>query len=468
MSFSNLFFPFVFLPISLLLYVVMPKKGKNIVLLVCSLVFFAWGTPEYILLLILSILFNYCSGSLIAAQVAEGKSAKFTLWTAVIANLLLLGFYKYYGFLLDNVNAIFHTGLSARALPAPIGVSFFTFSILSYLFDVYRGKAPEKQNLLDFSLYVTFFPKLVSGPIVQYKDFAPQIQDHPMTKELLGSGARRFVVGLAKKVLIANTLGATFYSVSALPMEQVSVMTAWLGAIGYTLMLYFDFSGYSDMAIGIAEMFGFRIDKNFDYPYLSGSITEFWRRWHISLGAWFRDYVYIPLGGSREGDGRTIRNLLIVWLLTGIWHGANWTFIVWGLYHGLLLLLEKFLFKAALDKTPQIVKRILTLLLVVVGWVFFFSDNLGMALSWIGRMFGAGHAPFLDAAGRYYWGAGWFVLLLAMVGSTPLPATVGNNLLRSRSKPLLIGCTVVLALLFVLCIAGMMSDTYSSFLYFQF
>ena len=468
MSFSNLFFPFVFLPISLLLYVVMPKKGKNIVLLVCSLVFFAWGTPEYILLLILSILFNYCSGSLIAAQVAEGKSAKFTLWTAVIANLLLLGFYKYYGFLLDNVNAIFHTGLSARALPAPIGVSFFTFSILSYLFDVYRGKAPEKQNLLDFSLYVTFFPKLVSGPIVQYKDFAPQIQDHPMTKELLGSGARRFVVGLAKKVLIANTLGATFYSVSALPMEQVSVMTAWLGAIGYTLMLYFDFSGYSDMAIGIAEMFGFRIDKNFDYPYLSGSITEFWRRWHISLGAWFRDYVYIPLGGSREGDGRTVRNLLIVWLLTGIWHGANWTFIVWGLYHGLLLLLEKFLFKAALDKTPQIVKRILTLLLVVVGWVFFFSDNLGMALSWIGRMFGAGHAPFLDAAGRYYWGAGWFVLLLAMVGSTPLPATVGNNLLRSRSKPLLIGCTVVLALLFVLCIAGMMSDTYSSFLYFQF
>ena len=315
---------------------------------------------------------------------------------------------------------------------------------------------------------MTFFPKLVSGPIVQYKDFAPQIQDHPMTKELLGSGARRFVVGLAKKVLIANTLGATFYSVSALPMDQVSVMTAWLGAIGYTLMLYFDFSGYSDMAIGIAEMFGFRIDKNFDYPYLSGSITEFWRRWHISLGAWFRDYVYIPLGGSREGDGKTIRNLLIVWLLTGIWHGANWTFIVWGLYHGLLLLLEKFLFKAALDKTPQIVKRILTLLLVVVGWVFFFSDNLGMALSWIGRMFGAGHALFLDAAGRYYWGAGWFVLLLAMVGSTPLPATVGNNLLRSRSKPLLIGCTVVLALLFVLCIAGMMSDTYSSFLYFQF
>ena len=468
MSFSNLFFPFVFLPISLLLYVVMPKKGKNIVLLVCSLVFFAWGTPEYILLLILSILFNYCSGSLIAAQVAEGKSAKFTLWTAVIANLLLLGFYKYYGFLLDNVNAIFHTGLSARALPAPIGVSFFTFSILSYLFDVYRGKAPEKQNLLDFSLYVTFFPKLVSGPIVQYKDFAPQIKDHPMTKELLGNGARRFVVGLAKKVLIANTLGATFYSVSALPMEQVSVMTAWLGAIGYTLMLYFDFSGYSDMAIGIAEMFGFRIDKNFDYPYLSGSITEFWRRWHISLGAWFRDYVYIPLGGSREGDGKTIRNLLIVWLLTGIWHGANWTFIVWGLYHGLLLLLEKFLFKAALDKTPQIVKRILTLLLVVIGWVFFFSDSLGMALSWIGRMFGAGHAPFLDAAGRYYWGAGWFVLLLAMVGSTPLPATVGNNLLRSRSKPMLIGCTAVLALLFILCIAGMMSDTYSSFLYFQF
>ena len=259
MSFSNLFFPFVFLPISLLLYVVMPKKGKNIVLLVCSLVFFAWGTPEYILLLILSILFNYCSGSLIAAQVAEGKSARFTLWTAVIANLLLLGFYKYYGFLLDNVNAIFHTGLSARALPAPIGVSFFTFSILSYLFDVYRGKGPEKQSLLDFSLYVTFFPKLVSGPIVQYKDFAPQIQDHPMTKELLGNGARRFVVGLAKKVLIANTLGATFGSV---------IVFVIVAMIGNLLNLALNLLGcyVHDLRLQCLEYFG-RFYKEGGKPY---------------------------------------------------------------------------------------------------------------------------------------------------------------------------------------------------------
>lgn len=329
MAFSTLVFPFVFLPVSLILYFVLPKRLKNAALVVCSLVFFAWGTPEYLVLMVLDIAFHYFAGRELALQKARGRSGRFVLVSSVLVNLLLLGFFKYYGFLVDNLNALLGTALRARELPMPIGVSFFTFSLLSYLFDVYRDRAPAARNVLDFSLYVTFFPKLVSGPIVQYAEMEPQLRDHPVTREGFGSGARLFLIGLAKKVLLANTLGTTFYALSALPMAQLSTLSAWLGAVCYALMLYFDFSGYSDMAIGLASMFGFRFGKNFDYPYVSQSITEFWRRWHISLGAWFRDYVYIPCGGSRAGTVRTIANLLLVWLLTGIWHGANWTFLLW-------------------------------------------------------------------------------------------------------------------------------------------
>ena len=300
----------------------------------------------------------------------------------------------------------------------PIGVSFFTFSLLSYLFDVYRDRAPAARNMLDFSLYVTFFPKLVSGPIVQYAEMEPQLRDHPVTREGFGSGARLFLIGLAKKVLLANTLGTTFYALSALPMTQLSTLSAWLGAVCYALMLYFDFSGYSDMAIGLASMFGFRFGRNFDYPYVSQSITEFWRRWHISLGAWFRDYVYIPCGGSRAGTARTIANLLLVWLLTGIWHGANWTFLLWGVYYGILLLLEKF-----------VLRHVLTLLLVLIGWVFFFSSSPAAAFGWIGRMFGSGSA-LIDATAKYYLAGCWPLLLVGAIGSFPVVSHVGTNLLR--------------------------------------
>lgn len=285
MAFSTLVFPFVFLPVSLILYFVLPKRLKNAALVVCSLVFFAWGTPEYLVLMVLDIAFHYFAGRELALQKARGRSGRFVLVSSVLVNLLLLGFFKYYGFLVDNLNALLGTALRARELPMPIGVSFFTFSLLSYLFDVYRDRAPAARNVLDFSLYVTFFPKLVSGPIVQYAEMEPQLRDHPVTREGFGSGARLFLIGLAKKVLLANTLGTTFYALSALPMTQLSTLSAWLGAVCYALMLYFDFSGYSDMAIGLASMFGFRFGKNFDYPYVSQSITEFWRRWHISLGA---------------------------------------------------------------------------------------------------------------------------------------------------------------------------------------
>ena len=469
MAFNELGFLFVFFPAAVLLYALMPKPGKNILLLLISLVFFAWGSPEYLLLLILSIGFNYFTGLQLAALKGSGQGikAKFVLISAVCVNLLLLGFFKYWGFLLENVNALLGTSIPVRQLSMPLGVSFFTFSILSFLFDIYRDKAPAPRNILDFALYVSFFPKLVSGPIVSYTEFSRQLQERKHSMPLFGEGCRLFLIGLTKKVLLSNIIGTTFNALTALPVEQLSVTSAWLGAISYTLMLYFDFSGYSDMAIGLGQMFGFTFQKNFDYPYLSASITEFWRRWHISLGVWFRDYVYIPLGGSREGTAKTIRNLLIVWLLTGIWHGADWNFIFWGLYYGALLLCEKFLLRSILEKVPKLIKIPFTLLFVVIGWVFFFSPSLGSAFEWLGKMFGIGAAGFLDATAKYYLGSSAFILIVGSFAAYPLGARLGSQIYRYR-KPAMIASCLWFALLLILCIAGMTGSTYSSFLYFQF
>ena len=467
MAFHDISFLFLLFPLVLLAHKVMPRAGKNGVLLAFSLLFYAWGEPRYVAVLVLSIVFNYFSGLAMAAYQAGEKPgrAKFALISAVVMNLLLLGFFKYAGFLVDNLNALLGLELSFPVKSMPIGISFFTFSILSYLFDVYRGKAPVAKNVLDFSLFVAFFPKLVSGPIVQYGKMQEQIRERTVKPAHFGQGCRLFLIGLSKKMLLSNTIGNAFYALTA--MEQVSVASAWLGAVSYALMLYYDFSGYSDMAIGIARMFGFEFDKNFDYPYISVSVTEFWRRWHISLGAWFRDYVYIPLGGSREGQGKTVRNLCVVWLLTGIWHGANWTFVLWGVYHGCLLLVEKFVLKDLLEKIPAAIRRMVTFLLVVIGWVFFFSADLGSALSWLGQMFGIGAAGFLDGTAKYYLGSSWLVLLLGLLGATPLCANLAGNIYRGGKLPVALS-VVWFGVLLALCVAGMMSGTYSTFLYFQF
>lgn len=473
MAFSTLIFLFGFFAVALILYFIIPSRWmllKNIVLLLCSLVFFAWGAPEYIILMLCSILFNYFTGLQMESCFANGavRRAKFALISAVVVNLLLLGFFKYYGFLVENLGALFGKHWTARELPAPIGLSFFTFSILSYLIDVYRGKSAAARNPLIFALYVTLFPKLTSGPIVQYADMEEQLYERRTTWTKFGAGSRQFLIGMGKKVLLANTLGVTFYAVSGLPLSDVSTVTAWIGAISYSLMLYFDFGGYSDMAIGLGKMFGFDWQKNFDYPYCANSITDFWRRWHISLGAWFRDYVYIPLGGSRAGDARTARNLLVVWLLTGIWHGANWTFLLWGVYYGVILLLEKFVFKRILEKIPAFFRHFFTLLLVVVGWVFFFSSDLGMAFGWLARMFGGGGAGFLDGAAKYYLGCCWLPMLLGIIGSMPLVATFGNRRLMRNERGWSVLSVAFFAVLLILCIACMMNDTYTTFLYFQF
>ena len=471
MAFNDLSFLFLFFPVILLLHRLIPGMvGKNIVLLIGSLVFFAWGTPEYVFLMILIILFNYFTGLRMDDQFENGQDsgARLTLISAVVLNLALLGFFKYWGFLLENVNAILGTSLPVRQLSMPIGVSFFTFSILSYLFDVYRDKAPAAKNILEFSLYVTFFPKLVSGPIIQYAAMEAQLHERRMNQAKFGRGARLFLIGLAKKVLLSNTLGTTFYAVTALDLDAVSVATGWLGAVSYSLMLYFDFSGYSDMATGLGHMFGFDFPDNFQYPYLSSSVSEFWRRWHITLGSWFRDYVYIPLGGSRVGTKKNIRNLLIVWALTGIWHGASWNFVFWGLYYGVILILEKYVLANFLERVPKVLRVLGTVLLVVIGWVFFFSPSLGFAFQWLGRMFGIGAAGFLDETARYYFSGSAIILAVSAIAAYPIGAKQGNNLLRFRSKVPVYLSIVWFAVLLVLCIAGMMSSTYSTFLYFQF
>ena len=469
MAFSELRFVFLFLPLALLLHKLAPMKVKNIILTLLSLLFFAWGSTRYMVLMILLIVFNYFSGLLIEARKEEQdqRAAKNTLIAAVVLDLLLLGFFKYWGFVLENVNAILRTNFSTQVTSTPMGVSFFTFSLLSYLFDVYRDKAPMDKNFLNFTLFVTFFPKLVSGPIISYAAMAQQIRERKLSSVRFGHGCRMFIVGLAKKVLLSNTLGTTFYAVSAMAPGDVSVVTGWIGAISYSLMLYFDFSGYSDMAIGLAHMFGFEFGKNFDYPYMSASITEFWRRWHMSLGAWFRDYVYIPLGGSRVSKPKILRNLLVVWALTGIWHGASWNFIFWGLYYGGLLLLEKFVLAKFLEKVPTVLKQIGTVLLVVIGWVFFFSPGLGAAFRWLGCMFGIGGNGFIDEAAKYYLGSSAIILVISALGAYPLATKLGNLVLKKPKWPVYV--TVAwFALLIFLCIAGMMVSTYSSFLYFQF
>ena len=468
MTFNTILFLFTFLPISLIVYYVFPKRFRSIPLVLLSLVFYAWGNPTYLLLMAFSVLFNYVTGLQLDAYQQQERTtgAKAAMISAVVVNLLVLGFFKYYGFLISTINSITGLSLHAPDLPLPLGISFFTFSVLSYVFDVYRGRAEVQKNFLDFTLYVTFFPKVTSGPIVQYQDMAPQLRDRSMAPAKFGAGISLFLVGLGKKVLIADNLGATFSAISGL--SAMSAGTAWLGMVLYSLQLYFDFSGYSDMAIGLAKCFGFDFAKNFDYPYLSTSISEFWRRWHISLGAWFRDYVYIPLGGNRCAKHRQLINLAVVWLLTGLWHGSAWNFVLWGVYHGIFVILEKFVLKDFLPKIPKALRVFITVLLVFFGWVLFFSPSLMSALHYYGQMFGAGHMGLFDGTFRYYFFGSLRLLIVAFIGCGPLVHRIHQRLCYFKGGKLTYVSVALFVLLLVLCVAYMMSATYSSFLYVQF
>lgn len=468
MLFSSIVFLFTFLPAVMLLYYLLPVRFRNVILLLASLVFYAWGEPVYLFLMLLSILFNYFSGLDIARNLQDKRAAKRSLVFNLIINLAVLGFFKYEGFVLDTLNGILPVHISYHALPLPIGISFYTFQILSYIIDVYRGNVKVQTNLPNFALYVTMFPQLIAGPIVQYADVDEQLASREVSRTKFGEGSMYFIRGLAKKVLLANTSGMIFTEVSGLAKDNIAVMTAWLGAFAYMFQIYFDFSGYSDMAIGLGKMFGFEFNMNFNYPYVSKSITEFWRRWHISLSSWFRDYVYIPLGGNRVSKIKHIRNLLIVWFLTGLWHGAAWNFVAWGLYYGVILIIEKYLLSPVLDRLPDVVRHIYSIVLVVIGWVLFFSSSFGQAADYIRVMFGAGAHGFADRESMYLLTSNLILWLILIFGSTPLVHFRYEHMLRSKKWNTTIINSVVYAALFIVCIAYLVTETYNPFLYFRF
>ncbi|MDF1819404.1 MAG: MBOAT family protein [Immundisolibacteraceae bacterium] len=391
MVFSSITFLYFFLPAALICYALSNRKTKNLTLLIISLLFYSWGEGFYVGIMILSIILNYLIGILIPTTTSLLQSKKL-VGAGIAGNLFLLGLFKYSNFIADNINSLStHTGSPLIILPPvhlPIGISFFTFQAISYLIDVHRKEVKEQKNIIDLGLYIALFPQLIAGPIVRYHDVAAQLKSRVTDAANFAQGIRRFLYGLSKKILIANPMGNIADSVFSLPQDEVTLPLIWLGAIAYTLQIYFDFSGYSDMAIGLGRMFGFRFLENFNYPYISNSIQEFWRRWHISLSSWFRDYLYIPLGGSRRGTLRTYSNLITIFVACGIWHGANWTFLIWGLYHGIFLILERGYYGNIIHKTPSICRKFITIIIVIFGWVIFRSDTFSQALNYIFIMLG--------------------------------------------------------------------------------
>lgn len=466
--FSSLIFLFYFLPATILIYYLSPQRFRNGVLLAASLVFYAWGEPLYIFIMIFSTVFDFANGLLIEKYRGRKALARAIFIGSIAGNLGLLCFFKYAGFAIDNLNRLLHLGLPAADLPLPVGISFYTFQTMSYVIDVYRGKVPAQRSPIAFGAYVAMFPQLVAGPIVKYGDIARQLVSRRMTLGRFGAGAELFIRGLAKKALLANNIGLLWTDVKAAPPGELSVLSAWLGIAAFALQIYFDFSGYSDMARGLGKMFGFEFMKNFNYPYISRSITEFWRRWHISLGSWFREYVYIPLGGNRQGLPKQLCNLLAVWFLTGLWHGASWNFIVWGLYFGCLVTFEKLFLLKGLHRLPRFAGHAYTLAAVIIGWVFFEYENLGAAAHFLGTMFGFGAHGLADRQALYDLSAysGWLILL--MLCATPFPRRL---LLRFRRKRGHWGSAAALGthlLLLFLSTAYLVSETYNPFLYFRF
>ena len=465
MLFSSIVFLFTFLPIVLILYYVLPRQFKNPVLLLASLLFYAWGEPIYLFLMMFSILFNYISGLDIARNLGNKRAARKSLIFNVVVNLCVLGFFKYEGFVLNSLNAVLPVEIPFQEVALPVGISFYTFQILSYIIDVYRGNVPVQKNLMDFALYVTMFPQLIAGPIVKYAEIDEQLHVREENWGRFGEGVMYFIRGLAKKVLLANTVGMIYTNVSGMAPEDVSVVTAWLGCLAYTFQIYFDFSGYSDMAVGLGKMFGFEFPWNFNYPYIAQSVTEFWRRWHISLSSWFREYVYIPLGGNRVPVPKHIRNLLVVWLLTGLWHGAAWNFVAWGLYYGVILIFEKYFFHRVLEKLPEVLRHIYSLVLVMVGWVLFFSPSFAGALEYLKLMFGAGGHGFMDGEALYLLISNLGLWVIAIVSSTPLVYGVYERYVGRRKQ---VADVVIYAGMFLLCVAYLVTETYNPFLYFRF
>ncbi len=467
MVFSSLTFMFLFLPIVLMVYYVLPFKLKNLFVLISGLIFYAWGEPFYVIMMIISTLIDYFAGLCINKFKGKRGLQRLFLIISVAMNLSLLGVFKYSGFIITNINSIFGTEIMNPNLPLPIGISFFTFQSMSYTIDLYLGNIKVQKNPITFAAFVTLFPQIVAGPIVRYEDVAAELDSRKITIDCIYEGVITFVIGLGKKILIANNIGLLWTTVSQSNLSEVSVLSAWMGILAYTFQIFFDFSGYSDMAIGLGKMMGFNFPQNFNYPYQSKSISEFWRRWHITLGSWFKSYVYFPLGGSRKGKGRTVFNLAVVWLLTGIWHGASWNFILWGVLYGIIIILEKLFLGKILDKLPSFFSWLYTMFFVVMGWVLFATPDLSTAGSYFSCLFG-GSGILVDSQAMYYLLNYGIIFVLSIFASTDSwKRLVG----MARNKfPQVVNYLMPVCTLAVLMISTsyLVDASYNPFLYFNF
>lgn len=464
MVFSSLVFLFAYLPITLLAYYLVPRQGRNIFLFIVNLIFYGWGEPKLVLLMVFNIFFNYIGGWLVDKYRADAKKKKLFLILTCVLDIGILAVFKYTGMITETLNMLPFLNIPELQISLPIGISFYTFQTMSYVIDVYRDDAPVSKNFINFGTYVALFPQLIAGPIVRYRDVAEQLVNRRETLEMFTKGVKLFMVGLAKKVIIANTMGTLTTNIFATTDEN-GVVGTWVGMIAYTFQIYFDFSGYSDMACGLGNMMGFEFLKNFNYPYIAKSITDFWRRWHISLSTWFKEYVYIPLGGNRKGVKRQILNLLIVWGLTGLWHGAAYNFVLWGLYYGLLLILEKFVLKKFLDRLPSFVQHIYTLFIVINGWGLFYFTDVGQLGEFMVDLFNFGNGICGDQAFNLIM-SNLPMLIIAAVASTPLATTLYTRFEHTRFMwiPETLYCIGVLAV----STADLVNQSYNPFLYFRF
>ena len=464
MVFSSLVFMFAYLPITLLAYYLVPRQGRNIFLFIVNLIFYGWGEPKLVLLMVFNIFFNYIGGWLVDKYRADAKKKKLFLILTCVLDIGILAVFKYTGMITETLNMLPFLNIPELQISLPIGISFYTFQTMSYVIDVYRDDAPVSKNFINFGTYVALFPQLIAGPIVRYRDVAEQLVNRRETLEMFTKGVKLFMVGLAKKVIIANTMGTLTTNIFATTDEN-GVVGTWVGMIAYTFQIYFDFSGYSDMACGLGNMMGFEFLKNFNYPYIAKSITDFWRRWHISLSTWFKEYVYIPLGGNRKGVKRQILNLLIVWGLTGLWHGAAYNFVLWGLYYGLLLILEKFVLKKFLDRLPSCVQHIYTLFIIIIGWGLFYFTDVGQLGEFMVDLFNFGNGICGDQAFNLIM-SNLPMLIIAAVASTPLATMLYTRFEHTRFMwiPETLYCMGVLAV----STASLVNQSYNPFLYFRF
>lgn len=463
MVFASITFLYYFLPIFLIVYFCSPRKFKNIILLLFSLLFYFYGEPKYILLMIIQVLFAY-----FMTLIFDKNKSKSLFIFSISFHLFLLCIFKYFNFLIGNINAILNSNISFIDIALPIGISFYTFQIISYEIDVYKGSVPVEKNLLNFATYVFLFPQLIAGPIVRYSDIKKELSNRKHSFDGFGEGVNRFIIGLSKKVIIANNIGELINILTS--TSETSILLYWILAICYMLQIYFDFSGYSDIAIGLGKMIGFKFPENFNYPYVATSITDFWRRWHITLSTWFKDYVYIPLGGNRTGTGKTIRNILIVWILTGLWHGASWNFVVWGLYFGIILIIEKFLLKKYLDKLPLFLKKVYTLFIVMISFVIFSSSSMKDAFIVIKGLFDFKNLAISNSFILYYLKGYFLILVLSVIGATPLLKNVVSKLKKNKILSYVINVLeIVFVLVILLIVTSMLIDnSYNPFLYFRF